>query len=349
MRRVPIFFFFPFLLWQCQGEHQNVQLNRSGAAFEKLSEYNFFQSPLYKLSPNKSVLPYDLINPLFSDYAQKARFVWMPEGYSARCLENGELDFPIHTVLIKNFFYKEATHKKKIVETRLLIKKEQGWDPLTYVWNDEQTEAIYTVAGDFKEITAHDEEGEPFTIDYAIPNKNQCKNCHERDRKILPIGPKLQNLNRDFAYEDGLQNQLAKWTQMKYLSDFDPNEVHAAMPSWDDPTTPLPDRARSYLEINCGTCHHKNGSANVSGLHLTVEEKNPFNLGVCKAPVSAGKGSGGNQYDIMPGNPDKSIIVFRMESQEPGAMMPEIGRKLVHKEGVKLIRTWIDNMEGNCP
>ena len=348
MRIAQIIFFSSLLFCQCQEGDSCLQLNVDEPAFEHLSDYKFFKAPLHKLVPNQSVLPYDLINPLFSDYAQKARFVWMPAGSTSRAMENGEIDFPIGTVLIKNFFYREVG-EKKLVETRLLIKKPKGWNPLTYVWNDTQTEAIHTIVGDFKEITSQDDQGESFTIDYAIPNKNQCKNCHERNREILPIGPKVQNLNRDFAYEDGLQNQLEKWTMFNYLSGYDSIQVHEAMPPWGDPQTPLSDRARSYLEINCGTCHHKNGSANVSGLHLTADEKNSFNLGVCKAPVSAGKGSGGYQYDIQPGNPNKSIVVFRMESQEPGAMMPEIGRKLVHKEGVRLIRNWIENMEGSCP
>ncbi|MCB0668564.1 MAG: hypothetical protein KDC80_22220 [Saprospiraceae bacterium] len=314
--------------------------------FEKLSEYHFFEEPLINLRPAERVLPYDLITPLFSDYAQKARFIWMPEGVSATLAEGEEIDFPVGTVLIKNFYYPADQNKQKtMVETRLLIKRENQWDPLTYIWNEEQNDASLEIAGDFRKINSHRPDGEEFTIDYSIPNLNQCKGCHERNRKVVPVGPTLENLNRTYAYQDGEKNQLEKWSELNYLNGLDPGADHDKLADWSDPTAPLHDRALAYLQVNCGTCHHNEGPANVSGLRLTTEEENLFNLGVNKPPVSAGKGSGGLKYDIVPGKPDESILVYRMESLEPGAMMPEMGRKLVHREGVQLIRKWIEEME----
>ena len=64
-----------------------------------------------------------------------------------------------------------------------------------------------------------------------------------------------------------------------------------------------------------------------------------------KPPVAAGRGSGDLDYTIVPGQPDKSIMVYRMESTDPGIMMPELGRKLVHNEGVELVKKWIKEME----
>jgi hypothetical protein len=66
---------------------------------------------------------------------------------------------------------------------------------------------------------------------------------------------------------------------------------------------------------------------------------------VNKTPVAAGRGSGGFQFDIEPGHPEKSILVYRIESMDPGVMMPEIARTLVHKEGVQLIKEWIKQMK----
>ena len=274
----------------------------------------------------------------------------MPQGASANLLDDGDIDFPIGAVLIKNFYYEDLTHsgQKKIVETRLLIKHNKGWDPLTYVWDDQQAEARLSIIGDLKKVTGRDEQGREFNIDYLVPNKNQCKGCHERDRKIVTIGPKLKNLNKEFDYADGLKNQLQKWAEFHYLDGYLPERDIAKFARWDDPHADLAQRARAYLEVNCGTCHNPSGPAYVSGLYLQSAETNPFNLGICKAPVSAGKGSGGHQYDIVPGHPEKSILVYRMETNEPGAMMPEVGRKLVHKEGVQLIKDWISTMEGSC-
>lgn len=82
-----------------------------------------------------------------------------------------------------------------------------------------------------------------------------------------------------------------------------------------------------------------------SGLHLLASETDMAKLGVGKAPVAAGKGSGGLLYDIVPGKPDESILQFRIESVHPGIMMPELGRSITHEEGVELVRKWIGEMK----
>jgi len=64
-----------------------------------------------------------------------------------------------------------------------------------------------------------------------------------------------------------------------------------------------------------------------------------------KRPVAAGRGSGGYTYDIDPGKATSSILIFRMKSQDPGIMMPELGRSLVHSEAVTMLEAWIDQME----
>ena len=107
------------------------------------------------------------------------------------------------------------------------------------------------------------------------------------------------------------------------------------------------DRARAYLEINCAHCHSADGPAKTSGLMLDYHETNPAALGVGKAPVAAGRGSGGRFYGIVPGKPDASIMVYRMEATDPELMMPEMGRKQTHEEGVALVREWIAGMSEN--
>ena len=60
--------------------------------------------------------------------------------------------------------------------------------------------------------------------------------------------------------------------------------------------------------------------------------------------MAAGLGSGGRSFDIVPGQPDQSILTYRIASIDPGVMMPELGKRLVHEEGVALIRQWIAAM-----
>lgn len=331
-----------------------VSLDVSQPAFEKLSMYNFFTGPLRNLEPNEGVLPYDLITPLFTDYAEKARFVWMPAGKAAQYSKSEVLDFPVGAVLIKNFFYYDDVRNPeagtRIIETRLLVRREAKWDALTYIWDEEQRDATLEVAGDVLPVSFITASGSQMDLQYVVPNKNQCKGCHEYQGALMPIGPHVRNLNRTFPFADGEANQLDKWAEAGYLSGYDAGGEHERVADWDDPASgSLQERALAYLEINCGHCHRQEGPAGISGLNLMTKENSLFNLGICKTPVSAGKGSGGRTYDIVPGNPDQSILVYRMETNDPGARMPELGRSVMHTEGVALIREWIASLEGDCP
>lgn len=330
-----------------------VSLHVARQPYERLSEYQFFVGKLSSLDPNIGVLPYDLITPLFSDYAQKARFVWMPKGTSAQIDHPQEtFKFPTGTVLIKSFYYpldeRSSNLDRRLLETRLLVRRATHWDALTYVWNEEQTEAYLEIAGGVVPTAWVDAQGNQQTVNYIIPNKNQCKGCHEYDKQLRPIGPRLPYLDKTFIYNDGRYNQINKWQDYGYLSGAEGQE-YKKVAAWDDTTALLEDRALAYMEVNCGICHSEHGPASISGLFLTTGYDELTDLGVCKSPVSAGSGSGGRNYDIVPGNPDASIVAYRMESLNPGEMMPELGRTLKHHEGVALIRAWIKSLEGECP
>ncbi len=45
----------------------------------------------------------------------------------------------------------------------------------------------------------------------------------------------------------------------------------------------------------------------------------------------------GRAYDIVPGHPDKSILLYRMESDYPSIRMPSVGRNIAPAEAVALI------------
>jgi uncharacterized repeat protein (TIGR03806 family) len=276
--------------------------------------------------------------------------MWMPEGTSAQYTIDEVLDFPIGTVLIKNFYYEndetDTAQGKRILETRLLINREKEWEAIGYIWNEEQTEAYLEVVGDIKNVDWVNSQGETQKVNYIIPNKNQCKNCHAKQDKQMPIGPKVRNLNKTFAYQDGPMNQLEKWSSLGYLSGYVESETHPKLAVWDQETTgSVHERALAYLDINCGHCHNPKGAANTSGLSLTANSTLDRSLGIYKATVSAGAGTGGHTYSIVPGKPNESILVYRMNSLEPAAMMPELGRRSVHQEGVALITEWISEME----
>jgi uncharacterized repeat protein (TIGR03806 family) len=316
---------------------------------EKLSEYGFFMGVLANLKPAAGVVPYDLNTPLFSNYAEKLRFIKMPAGQTASYSAEGALEFPVGTVVIKNFYYPVDFAKpdkgRTMVETRLLVMEETGWQANPYTWNETQTDAVYNAAGDEKEISYLKADGQSIKINYIVPNKNQCKGCHYRNDKMVLIGPTARQLNSEFVYEAGKQNQLDYWLQNGLIKNLPAIEKIERLPDWDDKTQSLSNRARAYLDVNCGTCHHPQGPANTSGLFLHYEQAHSVQLGILKSPVAAGRGAGKNAYDIVPGKPSQSILLYRMQTNDPGIAMPELGREQIHKEGVALVEQWIKEMK----
>ncbi len=331
--------------------NDNIRTERTdlGIGLDKLSEYGFFEAPMKDLVPAGNVVPYELNTPLFSDYAHKARFIKFPVGASATYNEKEVLDFPEGTVLIKNFYYPEDFRKpegaRKIIETRLLLRETDDWQALSYIWNDEQTEAYLEVTGGTVDVSWRHTDGLIRNVAYSIPNLNQCKNCHAFNNEIRPIGPTVRHLNRDNRFDDQSQNQLVYMANQGYLSGSPDQSQWPQLASWESPADQsIEHRARAYLDVNCGSCHRPEGSGNTSGLFLHYHEQNDAALGIGKAPVAAGRGSGGLKYDVFPGHPEESILLHRMKSLDPGVMMPEMGRKLVHEEGVALIEEWIRSL-----
>ena len=296
------------------------------------------------LHPNHGVLPYDLNTPLFSDYAAKYRFVWMPPGTAAQYREDQVFDFPVGTILAKTFAFPGNGGGNQLIETRLLVHARSGWVGLPYVWNKSQTEAQLQLAPDPVAISYSDARDQRHEFTYFIPNANECKQCHETARVMLPIGPKARNLNKDYAYADGAANQLARWTQVGYLQGAPSPLAAPRAARWDVPQSgTLEERARAYLDNNCAHCHQPGATAGYTGFDLRLTTAGLETLGLCKSPNSAGR-VGTLVYDLVPGKPEESILVARMESSGPKEMMPQIGRSVVHEEGLALVREWVRSL-----
>lgn len=321
-------------------DRSGVQI-QEGVIFQSLKEYNFFTGAMNDQMPNDAVLPYDLNTPLFSDYALKSRFIYVPEGKIIPYNSTDVLDLPVGSALIKTFYY-NTNGANRLIETRLLIHNSNGWHPETYIWNEAQTDAVRSLIGGTIDITInHNNNNESFS--YLIPNQNQCVNCHASSGQTVPIGIKVPNLNRLYNYAQGSANQIQKWVDQGFLAANTSVNI-PAWPSFSDPTADLNEKARAYLEVNCASCHTSAGSAANSGLFLEYSNTNMSSLGVLKTPVAAGSGSGGFNYVIDPGNANSSILLYRMNSSAVDVRMPEIGRSVIHDEGVNLIEEWINSL-----
>ena len=288
-----------------------------------LEAYGFFIHAAEQV-PTVGVVPYRLNTPLYSDGADKLRFVYVPEGQKVSFGEDGLLQFPVGSALIKTFAFGEGK-ERRLIETRVLLHRADGWIALPYLWNEEQTEARLAVAGARVDLTTPKGEA----ISYRVPNKNQCKECHGLDGSVTPIGPKARNLSADWlAQHIGSVPMGAD-----------------VMPVWEErKSATTAAAARAYLDVNCAHCHRPGATASNSGLDLRWDQEDPIAIGIMKRPVAAGRGAGGHLFDIVPGQPDKSILLHRMLSNEPGVAMPELGKATIDEEGAGAVRKWIEEI-----
>jgi uncharacterized repeat protein (TIGR03806 family) len=316
---------------------------------KRLSEFGLFEGNGSTQQPVPGVVPYELNTTLFSDYTNKYRFIRIPEGTSIGYKDQGVMSFPEGTVIAKTFAYPidgtDATKGERLLETRIELLKDGEWFGYSYQWNEEQTEAMLLLGGGEVNVSWISKDGVKHSNQYEIPNANQCLNCHSQDNAYVPIGPTAMNMNRDFDFVDGKSNQLDYLAKIHQLVDLPTPEKRERMPVAHDPSTgSLDQRAHAWLDVNCGHCHSPVGTARTSGLDLRYSQKDPAKFGFWKSPVAAGHGSGGRDYDIVPGEPDKSILLYRIQSDAAGIRMPSVGRNMVPNEAVKLIEQWIAAM-----
>jgi len=268
----------------------------------------------------------------------------------------------VGSIIVKSFLFPEDMRKPtqdlRLVETRVMVRAESEWKAWPYVWDDDGQDASLKVGGVVKSLDFVDAKGKDQVASYLVPQRNQCLDCHDHQENSGSytdiIGPKARYLNRDITVDGKVVNQLTHLTAKGWLTGMPGldqvgqafSDAKVAKIGVDKLSTKeLNLAARDYLDINCAHCHSPNGvEGRTSQLYLNYDNTDTFLMGVCKAPSSAGQGGFGRSYDIVPGQPDKSILMYRMETTQVGAMMPDIGRSLVHTEGIALIRRWITEM-----
>lgn len=327
----------------------SVLFNLEGMPFQSLSEYQLFEGDLKNLEPTFGVIPYTLNATLFSDYAKKKRFIWMPNNSKATFVnENELLNFPVGTILIKNFYYDNVLpeNSSQNIEIRLIIRKQEGWVFATYAWNNEQSDAILDMEGSYVNVQwQHDEEVK--AVQYRIPSGAECHTCHKVMETAKPIGPKPRNLNLVYNYYDGSANQLDKLVGVGYLENTLPATI-SKMPDYNDTSKPLVNRVRAYLDINCAHCHSEETHCDYRPLRLDfIDTENLTNMGVCVDPDSD-LGVVGLGHIIEPGDARNSVLHYRLNAVEPSIRMPLLSRSIVHKEGIELIEEWINSLNTNC-
>ena len=293
---------------------------------QNLSQMKIFRGTLKNLTPSPYAFEYDLSTRLYTDYAHKQRLIAMPLGTSMVSNGDGLPTFPNNTVIAKTFYYnlddRNLALGRKLVETRLMIKRNGEWEFGNYVWNESQTDAVLDVDGGVTPITFIDTEGISHNINYKIPNAENCLTCHQSYGEIVPIGPKLRSMNFDIAGVNQLQRMIAKG-ELTNLADA---STISSMPSWEDTSVSEEERVRAYFDMNCAHCHSPGGfytenyydSINMN-YETSFQDSHIYN----------------RRYEIL----------TRIQSSIVDYSMPYIGVSTPHQEALDLIVPFLESLE----
>ncbi|MFU1856864.1 hypothetical protein ACK8HY_07560 [Sphingobacterium sp. NGMCC 1.201703] len=292
---------------------------------DKLSDYGLFKGKIADLVPNDQGVSYELASSLFTDYADKKRVIFLPKGKKIVASDDGLPDFPDGTIIAKSFFYPNIDSlrgpKSVLLETRLLINKGGQWNAATYQWNSAQDEAVLLADSAIVPVSFLDGKGVKRQTHYIIPSRKDCIACHRQGNRILPIGPKIRNLNRVLYRANDTIQQLDYLKHLGILA-ISPLRKRSLLPSYEDHNQSVERRARAYMEVNCAHCHNPMGTAYMTMLDLRFE-----------SPL--------NETGILL---KQAKIIGRMSVL--GEMhMPQKGTTILHAEGITLIKDYLNSLK----
>jgi uncharacterized repeat protein (TIGR03806 family) len=289
--------------------------------------------------PAPGLIPYGVNTPLWSDGAEKARWMAIPDGKQIHVGTDGDWDLPIGTVLMKQF-----SLGGKPVETRLLMRHppdaknpKDVWAGYTYEWNDAGTDADLLPAGKTKQVGAQK---------WTYPSRSDCLSCHT-NAAGRSLGLETAQLNGDFTYVSTLRISNQVHT-LDHIGMFDaPIGDPATLPALKAPTSmaPLEDRARSYLHANCSFCHRpmSTGQGPADYRYATTFQM----TNACGAMPQEGDLGVMGALLISPGHPEKSLVSLRMHALDI-ARMPPLATSVVDPDGTNVIDQWIQSLT-MCP
>jgi len=289
-------------------------------------------------------LAYSPQYPLWSDGAKKSRWIYLPPGSRIGARNTDAWAFPVGTKLWKEFAFGE-----KKVETRFLWRAAAGcWVFATYLWNDEQSDAILAPQDgvpEYREIVPGKR--------HSIPGVKDCRDCHEDERTPVlgfnalqlstdrdPLAPNAEPLKPGMVtLETLVERGLLNPARRDLLEQ--PPRIRS-----DNPRTRA---VLGYLSSNCGNCHSAKGTLAFLGLdllHVSAAKDEATEPGFATTVRRSGNwripdSPPGDAVRIEPGAPEKSTLFYRMSSRRGLSQMPPLGTVLVDQKAVDLLRSWI--------
>lgn len=295
-------------------------------------------SDVSNVVPTAGLIPFSVNSPLWSDGALKERWMAVPNDGPPYGPEEqidfvaiGEYTFPNGTVFVKEFdlVVNEQTQEKKRLETRLLVRDENGAVyGVTYKWRDDNSDADLLPDGLNEEIPVITATGETVIHTWTYPSRAECLFCHNPPASYV-LGPKTHQLNGNFTYPSTgrTDNQLRTMNHLGMLNpSIDESEIpdllHSVVVT--DSTQPIQTRMRSWIDSNCSQCHRPGGygPGYDARFYTPLENQNLINTYV--------------QFRDIPGS-----LLYQRDDALDATKMPPLAKNLVHEAAMAVLRQWI--------
>ncbi|MBM3848112.1 MAG: hypothetical protein FJ405_17720, partial [Verrucomicrobia bacterium] len=299
-------------------------------------------SDLDSLTPSRGLIPYELNSPFWSDRAVKSRWFSIPNtNLLARFQTEGSWQFPTGAVWVKHFdlVTNEVTQEKRRLETRFIVNGPSGVYGVTYRWTPGDTNATLVAASGLEEdIPIVGSDGTTSMQRWIYPSRAACLTCHTPISGGV-LGFNTAQLNRSIDHGDGLEDQLAALRSARFFAATLPDPAtlpRVAHPS--DETASLEHRVRSYLDVNCASCHQPGGTG-LGSWDARLSTSTDL-AGLLMGVLNDNLGNDSNKV-LHPGRLDLSTLHARISTRGAGAM-PPIGSSLPDITGADLIRRWVE-------
>lgn len=281
--------------------------------------------------PAPGLVSYGVNSELWSDGAEKHRWMAIPDGTTIAVGPDGDFDFPVGTVLVKEFRI-----GGKRVETRLLERHDDGeWAGYSFEWDDAESDAFLLPSGKTKVVG---------DATWSFPSRTECMRCHTAAAgRTLGLEIGQQNGDHVYATTNRLANQLKT---LDHIGMFSAPVGDPASLGWYPPpfsAAPLDARARSYLHANCSHCHRPEGGAPRSSMDLRFFAADTKACNVVPEIDDLGVP---DARLLAPGAPERSIVSIRVHATD-ARRMPPLATRVVHAEGAALLDEWIRGL--TCP
>jgi uncharacterized repeat protein (TIGR03806 family) len=284
--------------------------------------------------PIAGVIPYGVQAPLWSDGADKQRWLALPDGATIDVLDDGKLALPIGTVLMKTFSLDGAP-----VETRLFIRHGDGaWAGYTYEWLDDHSDALLLPGSKLKSAGAQS---------WYYPARSECLLCHS-EAAGRSVGLELGQLDGELLYPSThrVANQLETLDHIGLFTQPLGARLAGVVPV-PDPLghAPVDARARAYLNINCAICHQPSGNGIVN---MDLRSSTALaGTQTCDVDPTEGDLGIAGAKRLAPGAPERSLLSIRPHSLSV-SRMPPLASSVVDAAGTALIDDWILGLT-TCP